>query len=271
MSTASPTEPTSTDRPNTSVAWWLFLAVFALTVPFWVLGSLTDARLMPGLPLSALMFLCTATVAGAFAYRSSGPAGLRGLLGRVVDFRRTVPWTWHLVSLLLMPGVLLLEYVIMRAAHLPLPLPQVAWGQTPLLMALFFGAAACEELAWSATALEPLQRRYGALVAGLIIGVVWGVWHLIPFAQGNPSALWVLGQFLFTVAFRVVLVWLYNVAGRSLFTAVVCHAAYNVAWQLFPNQGSGYNPWITAGLTAAVALIVAIAFSLRTVGLRETS
>ena len=88
----------------------------------------------------------------------------------------------------------------------------------------------------------PLQGRYGAFGAGLVIGVVAAVWHVIPFAQVHPSVAWILGQCLFTVAFRVVIAWIYSVSGRSLFAAVVCHAAYNTAWQLFPNQGSGLQP-----------------------------
>jgi len=65
--------------------WVLFLAIYVLSVPLLVLGSLTNARLMPGLPLSALMFVSTAAVAFWVAYRTGGRAGLRALLGRVFD------------------------------------------------------------------------------------------------------------------------------------------------------------------------------------------
>ena len=147
---------------------------------------------MPGLPLSLLMFLCPAAVACAYAVRRGGRAGLRGLLGRMIDFRRTGPRWWHLVSLLLMPTVLLLEYILMVAAGMPLPDPSVAWREAPLLLGLFLFAAACEELAWTGTALQRRQQRHGALRAGLLIGVVWAAWHAIPFAQGHPSTGWVL-------------------------------------------------------------------------------
>jgi hypothetical protein len=93
--------------------------------------------------------------------------------------------------------------------------------------------------------------------------------HAIPFAQGHPSIAWVLGQCLFTVAFRVVLVWLYNATDLSLFATIVCHATYNTAWQLFPNQGSGYNPWIPAVLTTALAVLVPLASRLWTTGVQH--
>jgi hypothetical protein len=104
--------------------------------------------------------------------------------------------------------------------------------------------------------LEPLEARYGALAAALLIGVFGVVLHIVPFAQANPSVSWVISQCLFIVELRVILAWIYNVSGYSLFAAIVCHAAYNTAWQLFPNQGSGYNPWLTAGLTLAVVFVV---------------
>jgi uncharacterized protein len=163
-----------------------------------------------------------------------------------------------------MPGVLLASYAVMQIADLPMPQPGVPWLLAPVLFLLFFVAAVGEELAWTATVLDPLQSRVGALPAALIIGVVWALWHVIPFFQVHPSASWVVGQCLFTVAFRVLLVWLYNNTGRSVFAVVVAHAMYNVAWQLFPNRGSHYNPWIVAAITALVALIVTLVSGAKT-------
>jgi len=247
----------------------IFLAIFLLSVPLLVLGSLSDARLMPGLPVSALMFVCTAVVAFWVAWRSGGTAAMRALFGRLIAIRCARHWTWHVVSALLFPGVLGFAYAVMRGAHMSLPLPHVAWFQAPVLFALFFVAASGEEIAWSATLLEPLQEQHGALGAGLAIGVFSAVWHVIPFYQVHPSASWILGQCLFIVAFRVLIAWLYNVSGHSLFASVVCHASFNTAWQLFPNQGSGYDPWIAAAITWTIALGVVAVYGASTLSGRQ--
>ena len=257
------------DRRPAPRPWVLFLAIFVLSIPLFVLGSFSSARLLPGLPLSARMFLSIAAVALWAAWRTRGLAGMRELLGRVLDARRASPWTWHLVSVLVFPALLLLEYVLMRLAHAHVPSPLVPWLQAPVLFVLFFVAAACEEVAWSATLLEPLRARWGALGGSLLIGVFAAALHVIPFSQAHSDVSWIVGQSVFTVGFRVVVAWIYNVSGSSLFAAVLCHAAYNTGWQLFPNQGSGYSPWITAGLTWVVVGAIIAIYGARTLGGRH--
>jgi membrane protease YdiL (CAAX protease family) len=263
----------STAAPETSGVWlgfpWtFFLAVFAVSVPLWVLGGLSSARLMPGLPLSALMFISTAFIACFYAANTGGTVAMRRLLARSLDVRRIGSALWLFPSLLLMPGVLAASYAIMQVAKLPLPVPAVPWSLAPALLLPFFLAAVAEELAWSATVLGPLQSRFGALPAALIIGVIWAAWHVVPLTQAHQSMSWVLGQSLSTVAFRVVLVWLYNNTGRSVFAVSVCHASFNLAWQLFPNRGSHYDPWIAGTVTGLVALIATFGWGAKTLSRR---
>ena len=200
------------------------------------------------------MFLCPALAACLDAHRRAGSAGVRQLLAGAVDVRRIPPGSGRILSLFLMPAVLAAAYGIMAATGMPLPekleLPLL---QAPALFVLFFASAAAEEAAWSGPLLEALRSRTSALASGVAIGVIWAVWHLVPWAQGGRSWRWIAGQALFTVAFRVMLVRLFDLTGGVLATPVVAHAAYNVAWQLFPNRGSHYDPWLTAALTALVA------------------
>ena len=75
-----------------------FVLLFACSLPFWLIGALTGLRLSPGLPVSALMFVCPATAASILVYRADRTAGLRELLQRSFDYARirskvsTTPW-----------------------------------------------------------------------------------------------------------------------------------------------------------------------------------
>jgi hypothetical protein len=52
---------------------------------------------------------------------------------------------------------------------------------------------------------------------------------------------------------RVLIVWLYNNAGKSVSAAVVFHMITNVTWQLFPVSGSYFDPRVTGLIEAFIA------------------
>jgi len=79
--------------------WAFFLLVFALSVPFWLVGAATRLDLLPHLPVSALAAVCPVTAASFFTYGEAGFTGVRGLLRRAVDFRR-IPAVWWAPTLL---------------------------------------------------------------------------------------------------------------------------------------------------------------------------
>ncbi len=80
-------------------------------------------------------------------------------------------------------------------------------------------------------------------------------WHVVALAQADRSAAWIAPWCLFTVAGRVLTVWIYNNAGKSVFAATLFHATSNVSWQLFPNFGSHWDPRIVAPIVVVVAAI----------------
>jgi len=73
-------------------------------------------------------------------------------------------------------------------------------------------------------------------------------------------AWWSLG----TVAARVIIVWLYNNTGKSVFVAALFHTMINLTWQVFPINGSYYDPRVTGIITAIVAVVVVIVWGPRT-------
>ena len=242
---------------------WLFFAlVFVLAAPLWLLGTITDRGLLKdlgiNLPFSALIFVCPLLAAAILVYREEKLAGVMRLLQRIFDYRRIKPALWYAPILLLMPALYAMSYGIMRLLGTPLPAPQISLLTLLLLFALFFITAACEEVGWTGYATDPLQARWGALGASLIVGVVWASFHLVPDLQGGHTWIWIAGQRGFSVALRVLIVWLYSNAGKSVLAAILVHDMDNVSvFTFFPNDGgSHYIPAITAALTAIAAALV---------------
>jgi uncharacterized protein len=240
-----------------------FGLVLVLMIPFWLFGG-NKLPIPMDLPVSALGFVTPLLVAVILSYRRGGSDGVKTLFRKVWEYPRNKSKVWYLPILLFNPVIMVLSYAVMRLAGLPLPDPQIPWFMTPVFFLLFFMAAIGEELGWMGYAFDPMQDRWGALKASLILGLAWGLFHLIPDIQNGHAANWILWQRLGTVATRVLIVWLYNNTGKSVLAAILFHAMSNVSWVLFPNYGSHYDPFITSMIIFLVAGIVIFAWGPKT-------
>jgi membrane protease YdiL (CAAX protease family) len=180
-------------------------------------------------------------------------AGVRALLKRSFDYDRIRAKIWYAPLILTMPAVAVFSYGAIRLMGVPVPLPPFSVLMVLALSLVAFIAALGEELGWSGYAIDPMQDRWGALQAGILLGMVWSIWHIVPLLQVHRSPVWIGWWCLGTVAARVLIVWLYNNTGKSVFVAAVFHTMENVTWQLFPIQGSYWDPRVHGLIMALVA------------------
>lgn len=233
-----------------------FVLVFALSVPFLVLGDTYEGELLPGLPIGSLIAFTPGLAAVLLMYRYGQLAAVRLLMHRSVDFDRIKNKKWYSVFALFNPVVAIVAYGVMCV--LGNTVPAQSW-LTPALVPLFivfFVAALGEEIGWTGYATEPLLRRWGILKAGVFLGLVWVAFHLIVLSQANRSFVWIGWWALGTVSLRTIMVWLYHHGGSSVFAAAVFHAMINLSWQLFPIHGSFYDPRIFSLVTLALAILL---------------
>ena len=241
-----------------------FALVLALSVPFWLIGAVTERQLMPGLSVSALGAFSPALAACVLVYRVNGFAGVRKLLRRSFDFRRITAKRWYAASLLVMPGVSVAVYLLMRWLDMPLHAPQFSVLAALLMFLAFFVGALGEELGWSGYAVDPLQDRWNALTASLVLGLVGIFWHLVPLLLSHRSPTWIAWWCVYAVAARVLMVWLYNNTGRSVFAVALFHAMLNLSWMLFPVYGSHFDVRLGSLVMAFAAAIVTLVWGPRT-------
>lgn len=246
------------DASNRRSPLTYFALTIALSIPFWVAGAMTNFQLLPAIPVSALGFLCMVGAASILVYRENGLESVAELLKRSFDVKRVRANLWYLPTILLMPCIMVLSYVAMRLMGVPLPAPQFSFVTTLTLFVAFFVAALGEELGWSGYAIDPLQDRFGAFCGALLLGLVWAVWHFIPLLSVQRSVVFIAWWSLGTVASRVIITWLYNNTGRSVFIAALFHTMQNLTWQLFPINGSFYDPRVTSLIITAVAVVVVV-------------
>ncbi len=256
-------EPSQTKQVRRSYLaspWFFFVLVVLLSIPFYALG-LAGERLPIAtfLPVSALMAFVPMIAALVLVYRETGISGAREFLRRAFDFRRIKGFGWSLTALLLMPIVFALAYGVLRLAGRTLPDVQLfPLMQIAGFALMFFVAAIGEELGWQGYAYARLKIGRSALATALIIGVVWGFWHVIPFIEMGRSVHWTLWQCLGAVAMRIIIVWLFENAGQSVFIAVLFHTMINSPWGVFTEFEPYFDPLVMFAILALVAGSVAV-------------
>ena len=241
-----------------------FLLVLALSVPFWWIGAVTDLPLMPGLSVSALGAFCPMVAALILVHRKDKTAGVTDLLRRSFDFKRIESKRWFAPILLLMPCVSAAVYALMLWMDMPVPALQFSPLAALLMLLAFFVGGLGEELGWSGYAIDPLQDRWNAIRASLVLGAVGVLWHIVPLTLLHRSPTWIAWWCLYALAARILMVWLYNNTGKSVFAVALFHATLNLSYMLFPLYGSHFDMRLGGLVMAFAAVIVTVIWGPRT-------
>ncbi len=254
--------------PRHRSPWIFFALTLMLATPFWLIGAVTAQSLPQGLgmnlPISSLMIVSPISAAIILAHREEKRAGVKRVLKSVFDLKRITHAIWYVPIILLMPLITLLSYGVMRLVGIPLPDLHIPWLMIPILFTLYFIAAVGEEAGWMGYAIDPLQGRWNALGASIILGSVWAIWHIPAFIQVHDTPTWIAAQCVLLVATRILMVWLYNNTGKSILAAILVHDLMNVSDALAPNYSSPYAPVIVGGVTAILAVIVTFLWGAKT-------
>jgi uncharacterized protein len=155
-----------------------------------------------------------------------GRARVRNLLSRLLLWRVSV--RWYAVALITAP---LVVTAVLFALSLT-PSIVTASDKTGLLVSGIAAAVMVppfEELGWTGFAIPQLRTRHGIVATGVIVGLLWGGWHLPLFAASArssatiPPALY-LAVLLFSwlPPYRVLMVWVYD-RTKSLLVAITMH------------------------------------------------
>jgi uncharacterized protein len=271
---------------NWSKAWSISVAMYAALTFSISWGAVIAVVGINGFPSTVenfqkmLPMVVTAMLAGpslAGLVMTSlflGRTGLRnlwhGLLKGRVDAR------WYVIALLTAP-ITVASVLLLLSIGSPAYRPGIVTTGNPiahLVLGVVTGLAAglFEEIGWTGFAIPRLRIRYGVLATGLIVGLIWGAWHLLVVWWGSSGTVGSLPMSIYLPAmtlsflppYRVLMVWVYD-RTSSLFVAMLMHASLTASVRIFDPVPISGAPIILYNLTLGVALwgivaIVAIAF-----------
>jgi uncharacterized protein len=229
-----------------SFASRFFLLAFLITWGAWGLLVLNGTTLDPGSPRYLLFLLggFGPSLAGLIMTAiSDGRTGLRDLWRRTIRFKFGLQW--YLIIFLLFPVINALTLVFTNAIGGPpfdfalaLSLSVAPNLMVPVFISFFLFGALAEEFGWRGYALDRLQARFGPALGSLLLGVLWGVWHLPLFyisgAPQHDSGLSFILFFIWIVALSPIYTWIYNGTGRSLAAILLLHWISTIAETILP-------------------------------------
>lgn len=186
-----------------------------------------------------------------------GKIGVKNLLKGLLKWR--VNLVWYLVALLGPIIIFVAGQVMTKLMDLtvePTVIPSNPFLFVVAVLTVILSNTG-EEIGWRGFALPHLQKRYNALLATLIVGLLWSLWHLpLVFLTGNSMAQSPLIWFISIVAGAFIYTWLYNSTQGSILLAAIFHVSENIFGAFIP----GVSPIAYALVNCVVAIILIAVF-----------
>jgi len=271
--------------------WKFFLLTFAYSWLIWIPSVLDGLGLE--LPFDVSGYSMVVVIIGAFApmmaaitliARDGGWKGIKAFFGRALDFHiKPVYLVIALVLPLVIHGIahylaLALGLDVARTLFpSDIAVPAVVLAIPYFFLMMIIGGGQ-EEFGWRGFAQEPLQEKIGVIPASLVIGAIWGLWHLpLWFMAGDlHSAYSFLAFVMMTTSISIIYAWLYNASGKKLIVVVFFHAMNNTAAPLIPflhgiegKSESAY--WIYAAVNVVFGIIFAFVLARRSKPIKTES
>ncbi|MEW6402171.1 MAG: CPBP family intramembrane glutamic endopeptidase [Chloroflexota bacterium] len=194
-----------------------------------------------------------------------GREGFRELGSQLFNWR--VGARWYAVALLTAPLLMTATLLALSLAS-PVFLPAIFTFDNKVSLLLTGSVAGLmvaifEEIGWTAFAAPQLRLRYSVLTGGLIVGLLWGLWHLPLFtaganSSGLPTVLY-LGVLLFSwlPPYRVLMVWVYD-STKSLLVVILMHVPIVVGQFVLISPAMSGVPILAFDLMLAAALWIVV-------------
>lgn len=240
----------------------------------------TVAEAQEQLPLAIMTFLLGPFVSGlVMTGLVNGRNGYRNLWSRMLKWR--ISLVWYAIAFLLAPLVFVTTHFVLSLFS-PVYLPGFLTapdGSSLIVMGILSGimVGILEEVGWFGFAIPEMRKRFSPLAVGLIVGIIWGAWHImandiwaIKTYSGDIPVIHyaILSGLSFLIGqlppFRILMVLAYEHTG-SLFLMVVMHFSLTACSITFaPTAMTGWEVFIYSMSVAAVFWLVATACIFRT-------
>ncbi len=192
-------------------------------------GSWIPTFLFPAIPraITLVGLFAPAIAAIVLTWRSSGRAGIAVILRRYLVWRFGL--SWYVLALLVVPAIFVsaaaIDSVAFGADFQGLRI-RTSWWFPSASFTFLLVITSGEETGWRGYALTRLESLLGTpLRASVVLGLVWGLWHLPLYLVPGQSTFPFGAFLLFTVGLSITYATLYHRTRESLLAVLLLHAS----------------------------------------------
>jgi membrane protease YdiL (CAAX protease family) len=164
-----------------------------------------------------------------------GKKELFEFLKQIVQFKFELKW--FLFIIICVPLITVVASIPTEVGiHIPL---NMGFLITFLISNIFIGPLG-EEPGWKGVALPNLLSKYSPLLSGIILGVIWAIWHLPAYMisttpQGDHNVfVEYIGFVIIAIGFEILSTYIYiKTNGNIVASGILFHFVYNVSMSIF--------------------------------------
>ena len=225
-----------------------FLATFAATwaTYFTIVINGWDPYNMPGMVFLLIGGSAPSWVGVLMVLLTYDKAKRRDYFRRCISFKQIkLPYWAFIIFLFPLTYMLIISLNVLTGDALPGMTNLKAFIAQPWIVPLalfmsFLSGPWSEEFGWRGFSLDPLLKRFGILRGSVLLGFIWGIWHLPLFFMPQTwhgqmgfkfAGFWTF--MIYSIGLAMMMTWVYLKTNRSILSGFMMHLANNFHGNLF--------------------------------------
>jgi membrane protease YdiL (CAAX protease family) len=129
---------------------------------------------------------------------------------------------------------------------------QIGRSLMPMILIIIVGGIG-EEIGWRSFLKTTLERKSSVLVSSIIVGIMWGLWHI---DRWNLGIIFMSIMVLETVSFSIIMALILKDTNNNIIISTALHASFNTGFMIF--LGTRFTETKIMLLIAVTMLLIAI-------------
>jgi membrane protease YdiL (CAAX protease family) len=169
-----------------------------------------------------------------------------------------IPFLKYLGAISIPIVVSTILFLIYRQYISPISIPHTNASSFVIMLGGMLLGAFGEELGWRGYLQNMLNGRLNGLIAFLLVGVLWGLWHVGNYQNGSTYMLF----FVFsTIGYSAVIAWLLQGTNYNVVLACLFHFAVNAGFYILKDALADSRLIVLNGFVWIGAAVIIMAFN----------